>query len=622
MNNENIEALHRIKFYWKKIDTSLEIEVTNGSEGEEINIPLEVVAEATRSRKVYESIIPAIGHLLDKEGGLHPVFLRENTEYRCILSLPAYRVDAEVTSGQFFSDITMNSVFKVDPQRYWRESRKDNTRYVSITGRINFKNHVGVVNLAPKGQSTFLIEVAASKMSFFDDFPRLLNDINEEVADLMLSVTGVAGSLLSESKKDPSEYQILFIMRLLFKRDALPAAMESIIRQFHSQMVQEAQLLPLAKVKKPNSQKNFALMSSIPYEKGGPLASSFGGYTPQKLYESEKSESTDTLENRFVKNFITELLCVCQLLYKDMIKRRLTNHPDSRLKIVIQEINVWMAQLEEWLSFSAWSNVGEMTYIPTYSQVLQGRAGYREILRYKALMGAGFRLIWDFELEDCLLGKIRPVYELYEYWCFFQLMSVLRELAGKPNVFSEELIHLRKDSLSLNLKKGLQSRVDFDISVNGDISKIRLWYNRSFELNKNKDSYSLRMVPDFTVEIQAESNEKVKSSIFIHFDAKYRIDRINVSTMVESSTKSKNEDLIKMHAYNDAIKNTFGSFILYPGQTKVNFKKESQGVSAGGIGAFPMRIHCVDEDKERLKKYILEIIQSMSEGKVGSNART
>lgn len=92
------------------------------------------------------------------------------------------------------------------------------------------------------------------------------------------------------------------------------------------------------------------------------------------------------------------------------------------------------------------------------------------------------------------------------------------------------------------------------------------------------DSYSHTLYPDFSLHYQG--------SILI-FDAKYKGEREGFygetgSGMIESW---KQEDIIKMHAYRDAIAHTVGAFILYPGKNPIfyptfNFKRCYQGVGA------------------------------------------
>ena len=91
------------------------------------------------------------------------------------------------------------------------------------------------------------------------------------------------------------------------------------------------------------------------------------------------------------------------------------------------------------------------------------------------------------------------------------------------------------------------------------------------------------MRPDFTLSFwpdgydldEAESQEL---AVHIHFDAKYRVenipelfgdedDNLSEEKAQEKRGNYKRADLLKMHAYRDAIRRSEGAYILYPGGT-------------------------------------------------------
>ena len=43
----------------------------------------------------------------------------------------------------------------------------------------------------------------------------------------------------------------------------------------------------------------------------------------------------------------------------------------------------------------------------------------------------------------------------------------------------------------------------------------------------------------------------------------------------EVTNTYKNADLLKMHTYNDAIRRTIGSYVLYPGESNLSDENES-----------------------------------------------
>jgi hypothetical protein len=81
--------------------------------------------------------------------------------------------------------------------------------------------------------------------------------------------------------------------------------------------------------------------------------------------------------------------------------------------------------------------------------------------------------------------------------------------------------------------------------------------------------------------------------VHIHFDAKYRIESIeslfggDLAGEEETGDGNyKRQDLMKMHAYRDAIKRSQGAYVIYPGRVSsaVHFSKSHEILP--GIGAF------------------------------------
>jgi hypothetical protein len=91
--------------------------------------------------------------------------------------------------------------------------------------------------------------------------------------------------------------------------------------------------------------------------------------------------------------------------------------------------------------------------------------------------------------------------------------------------------------------------------------------------------------------------------VWVHFDAKYRIERLaqqltprpadeeaaqaSAAEDVETHARSRREDLLKMHAYRDAIHRTAGAYVLYPGDEPIRVTQFTELLP--GLGAFPLR---------------------------------
>jgi hypothetical protein len=80
----------------------------------------------------------------------------------------------------------------------------------------------------------------------------------------------------------------------------------------------------------------------------------------------------------------------------------------------------------------------------------------------------------------------------------------------------------------------------------------------------------------------------------------------------EKETKSgtfKNQDLLKMHAYKDAIRRTGGAYVLYPGEGKNDpFRGFHELIP--GLGAFVIKPTKNENEKNALKDFIVKVVNN------------
>lgn len=91
-----------------------------------------------------------------------------------------------------------------------------------------------------------------------------------------------------------------------------------------------------------------------------------------------------------------------------------------------------------------------------------------------------------------------------------------------------------------------------------------------------------------------------RGQLEVEFSLKSKANAIGVATY---QALSKRADLLKMHAYHDAIRRTQGAYVLYPGDTT----KQWQGYREilPGIGAFPIK---PGNGEQTVEKFIREIV--------------
>jgi hypothetical protein len=160
--------------------------------------------------------------------------------------------------------------------------------------------------------------------------------------------------------------------------------------------------------------------------------------------------------------------------------------------------------------------------------------------------------------------------------------------------------------MALGLRQGQASRLSWETTVAARRLAIELFFNRTFAVSAatGQGSWSRAMRPDCSIRIRPLSGTLGSSAealeTWLHFDAKYRVERLmdqfrpaDDATFAaeaeesESRGVSKREDLLKMHAYKDAIRRTAGAYVLFPGNEAASFRVDAELLPS--IGAIPLR---------------------------------
>jgi hypothetical protein len=233
-------------------------------------------------------------------------------------------------------------------------------------------------------------------------------------------------------------------------------------------------------------------------------------------------------------------------------------------------------------------------------------------------------LVWKGGDDVYDAGK-RDVATLYEYWLFFTLLDLFAELFHLKPKDVEDLIVESTDGLSLMLKQGIETAIKGVYDAGSRKLNVKFCFNRSFGGGKkypDGGSWTKTLRPDYTLSIWPEGigekeAEEQELIVHIHFDAKYKIDNLTQiinreeedENVVQGNIrgKYKNVDLLKMHAYKDAIRRTAGAYVLYPGN---QISKEAGFREIiPGLGAFPIRPSKSNSGTNELKDFVKEVIQ-------------
>ena len=644
--------LHRVRFAWGP-STQMDIEWTKG-EGEQLQgfVPTPILSLCEREITPDDYAlrgIPAICWRDDSPVLFEPLQLRENTDYFIDITLPLPKAEAE-RQARFrpawpFSE-RLRGVFAPDPPRRWREP---DPLSVVISGQLRLRNHAGIIDLSLENGKELRAEVVCRKIGYLGEFQTLLSDVAEFLAELLLqydSPVSVAFDLTDA--RNASMAAMLFQMRYVMTETNLPLAVEEVLSQVHAKLITETRMCAIAEVEEPDVEALADTLDVSLFDSGGPLSGMFRGYTPRELPVVEMAEITDTPENRYVKYFLEECTLLSQWLATNLeIQGKVT---------AAREAEGWVLQLQEMLAHDSWRSVGIMRQFPSNSQVLLKRRGYRDLLRFDLALRLSLTLPWSQgeKLAEGLTGDIRPVSELYEYWCFFLLRRSLGELCQGELPGNGSFLSFTNEGLQVRLAKGKRSRTTFLYRQDGEKTvKVTLFYNKRFRrpsrnLLSWEGSYTAAFDPDYSIAITVSQGTTLQKH-WLHFDAKYRLEPAELDRILhdggeamsadgdddetgyeqEISRLHRREDLFKMHTYRDGILRTRGAYILFPGDgngMRMHGKTQNffirhpsafRGPAAHtfpSVGAFDLCPGRDDTQIPVLKAFLSNVLESLATG--------
>jgi predicted component of viral defense system (DUF524 family) len=632
-----MRPLHRIVLAWSESHT-IEIEWDGGLEGERVEPPEHAYLQEASLEQQLDTFgvfgTPPICWRESEDGVFAPLQLRENTEYLVDVTLPC---DLDAAKAKWVLDnawplMTIRNAYKSDPPKRWR---KEGGRLV-VTGRLNFRSYVGAAQLSLPMMPAATVEVACTKISYFDDFRTLLDAIADEYASLLFEVESPTFAHFSVSDvTEPQLMTFLFLLRHAMEETRLPSAVEAILNSPRSALVQTERSVPLGQQRDPLPADFLQKLPEGTLQPGGPLASLFREYTPMSVPERVKRETFDTPENRYVKSFLENL--------RDSADDLTIILREKQKTAIAQQVDEWGGRLSDWLQSPLWADVKRMSHFPSNSQILQKAAAYREVLSTDLRIQLGLALPWDAgsSLESDVNGDLRPISQLYEYWCFFFLRSILRHLCSKE-LPGGNLIRVTDHGLSVVLQRGTESRVIFRYEdEEGRSARISLFYNRKFARSPKgsttwSGSYSAIFNPDFSIMIDVIADPESDRVHWLHFDAKYRLDvrlweaelEKDVELFDEPATNNedlrtsatyKRNDLFKMHTYRDALLGSRGSYVLFPGagdKESVFIRYPGVEYSEGSIripsvGAFQASPKNQQQQALQIESFIVECVQRL-----------
>lgn len=434
-------------------------------------------------------------------------------------------------------------------------------------GYLQFSSYVGktFLDIYKNKECVFSlpIEIQSRKLDYNKHYPQMIGDLSKYASGIIFELNSPIYQEFILENENQGPYEKFMLLEYILREENLPSVIEYLSKNLNSTLKSIKEEIPISFASNitPNDLISGILDAEELYDD-----------LPLRINETKYEDTIDTLENRFYKYFL-ELI---NDLIDDLLIKINDGYVHDKLKTYKQEFNYY-------LSKQYFKEISRLNHIPLNSQVLQKKEGYRDILSYYLMFEFGFKINWK-ELSDKFKGHEKKVYELYEYWCYFKLIEIMQDLCDCKVNF-EDIFTISNDGISIELREGINK------SFNYNEIEIELLYNKTFKnADQRYNSYSVNLKPDYTLRVHGDE------IFFIHFDAKYKLH--------VDSDKFKNEDIVKMHTYKDAIPNSIGAYILYPGSDDEIYYENNENIeSVGAFGLIPG-----EERTDKIANFIRKLI--------------
>ena len=469
------------------------------------------------------------------------------------------------------------------------------------------------------------MEIKSVKADYRTDYRQMMSDITKYYTDLVMQQ---GSPVTNRFEVDPTAtantlYQKYAFVKSLVESeqfsDSLHAIMTNPIHRWKNcieeKKIYNAKRLNAKNIRELTSSGRRVTVNRTEYSLPQHMDS-----LPRYLTVHSKEDTLDIEENRFVKYVLYKFHSFCSAFHG-------MKNASAQLK---KESSHTSDIIVSFLNQNFFKDVSLPHRLDLNSPALQRKEGYREILQAWLMFDLAAIITWKGGDNVYEAGK-KNVAALYEYWLFFKLLEIIGSIFKIVPEDKQKLVKYDSDNINLDLVQGRQQMVSGIYDTGSRILNVRFYYNRSFLHQDNMGlagSWTAPMRPDYTLSlwpgdgVSEEQAEKEDTIVHIHFDAKYRVEPIldmkDFSSSDVELSKEKGEqkqgvykraDLLKMHAYKDAIRRTSGAYVLYPGTQD----KEMRGFHEiiPGLGAFSIKPTNYDADVKEIERFIRRVIQHL-----------
>ena len=449
-------------------------------------------------------------------------------------------------------------------------------------GRLQVGDRAGLLVIQARESNgdvvTGSIEVQSRKLRYDAEYQWMLRDISSVLSEAAVNRFAPTKARLSPDDKlyaTNTYQQFAFIQSILFSEE-YQQAIHRILAQPYISWDQSTTRQAVARGVRGSRSAVRALVSSAARHR---LSRPIGRLqaVPREIDETRLAPAVDNVPNRFIKAIIEDWRGLAQSVHDALMSEsKMRRVPSAPVLRGLQETRRLRDQLDAVLSTPLFRSVSGLSHQPAGNTVLLRRPGYRELNRIHQQVQLAATLSWD-GAEDVFAAGQRDVPTLYEYWVFLQIALIISSLCGKTFEFAK-LFEPTSSGLQLKLRKRNAEVLKGSYAVAGQDLELSLWFNRPFRRGTS-ESWTRDMRPDLSLQISRPAEASLTTATWVHFDAKYRLEELteifgtddaseeeeDSNSFAELGTRALRTDLLKMHAYRDAIRRSSGAYVIYPG---------------------------------------------------------
>ena len=420
------------------------------------------------------------------------------------------------------------------------------------------------------------IEVFPTKISYKEDYQLMIDDISEMVCEAAIDFMQKTYQMFSLGEKHNTVLAVYFQILSAIFNDYMNA-INRVIAVPHHKLITEHVVVPQHKAKKTDRASEKWLMKHPAY-----VDYSNGMLNTEKVLAVRKQVTYDTVENRFVKFILKSTVRKLE----EFVNRYQRSVLNTETK-VLNEADCMIRDVKRVLNTSFLQEVSEYSAAKSMSLVFGMAPGYRELYKCYIMLQRSLSVNGDvFKMSP------KDTAQLYEYWCFIKLFSLLKK---EYHLASPDIIKVDNTGITVSLVKGNKSTARFINPNTGEV--IKLVYNPG-----ESKTQTVNQKPDNVLELEKNGTEVSYKYVF---DAKYRIENNPDSNFYpDLKPGPKVDDINTMHRYRDSIvyenkqskftfeKTMFGAYILFPYDNEEQYKehrfyKSIDTVNIGGLPFLP-----------------------------------